>query len=443
MVPVQPMRLLFIRPKSRTFVHAPLGFLHLASALRSRGHEAAILDGMAAEVTPEIAAAKAREWSAGAIGFGGMSCEYPENRVFALRLRALMPGATFVFDGAHASGNPEQCLGDGADFVLVGEGEVTLPRLLDSMPSGCSPSRVWVGAPPDLEREPEPAYDLVDMESYMRASCPWFFPQGRRALPVMTSRGCPYRCSYCHSTHGKQFRGISPLRVVDRIASLVHRYRVDEVMIVDDIFNADLERAKDICRELIRRKLGVRLQFPYGLRGDRCDREVIRLMRLAGTHYFGIAIETAAPERMKKIGKNLDIEACWRTACWAREEGIEVCGFFMIGFPGESLSEARTTADLALAAPLDWVFMSLAAAYGGTRLRDEIGEAQLDVRFPFAASASVSELRRIRRSLYLRFYSRPRHLLRLLRTLSDRENWGKVGSAVLQRLRLNNDIALN
>lgn len=437
------MRLLFIRPKSRTLVHAPLGFLHLASALRSHGHEAAILDGMVAEVTPEVAAAKAREWSASAIGFGGMSCEYPENRAFALQLRALAPGAIFVFGGAHASGNPEQCLKDGADFVIVGEGEVTLPRLLDSIPSGCNPLRIWIGTPPDLEQQPEPAYDLVEMESYMRTSCPWFFPLGRRTFPVVTSRGCPYRCSYCHSTHGKQFRGISPARVVERIANLAQRYRVDEVMIVDDIFNADLERAKDICRELIRRRLGVRLQFPYGLRGDRCDRELIRLMRLAGTHYLGIAIETAAPERMKKIGKNLNIEACWRTACWAREEGIEVCGFFMIGFPGESLNEARVTAELALVAPLDWLFMSLVAAYGGTGLRSEIGEARLDVRFPFAATASISELRRIRRSLYLRFYSRPRHLFRLLRTLSDWGNWGKVGRAVLHRLQPNNDIALN
>jgi len=166
-------------------------------------------------------------------------------------------------------------------------------------------------------------------------------------------------------------------------------------------------------------------------------------MRLAGAHYFGIAIETVAPERMKRIGKSLNIEACWRTARWAHEEGIEVCGFFMIGFPGESLNEARTTAEVARSAPLDWVFVSLAAAHGGTRLRDEIGMAQLDVRFPFAASVPVAELRRMRRSLYLRFYSRPRRLYRLLRLLSDRRNWGKVGSALLQRLRVNDDIALN
>ena len=437
------MRLLFIRPKSRTFVHAPLGFLHLASAVRNRGHEVAILDGMVAEITPEIAAARAREFGVDAIGFGGMTCEYPENREFALRLRALVPGVTVIFGGAHASGNPEQCIGDGADFVVVGEGEITLPGLLDSITSGKRPTAVCTGVPPDLEEEPEPAYDLVDMELYLRGSCPWFFPQRRRAFPLITSRGCPYRCSYCHNLHGKRFRGISAIRVVDRIASLVHRYRVDEVMVVDDIFNADLERAKEICRELIRRKLGIRLQFPYGLRGDRCDRDLIRLMRLAGTHYFGMAIETVSPERMRKIEKNLNIESCLRTAGWAREEGIEVCGFFMIGFPGESLSEARATAEFALAAPLDWVFMSLVAAYGGTRLHHEIGTERLDGRFPFAASVSFSELRRMRRNLYQRFYSRPRRLFRLLRTLSHRRNWGKVGGAVLQRLQLNDDTSLN
>jgi len=182
------MRLLFVRPKVRTSVHAPLGLLHLASGLRSRGHEAAILDGMVAEVTPEVAALKVREWSADAVGFGGMSCEYPENNAFALRLRQLIPSVTFIFGGPHATGNAEQCLREGADFVVTGEGEVVLPRLLDSMLSGHAVSRVWIGVPPDLEQEPEPAYDLVDMESYIRASGPWFFPHGRRPFPVMTSR---------------------------------------------------------------------------------------------------------------------------------------------------------------------------------------------------------------------------------------------------------------
>ena len=398
---------------------------------------------MVARVTPETVAARARVWNADAIGFGGMSCEYPENRAFALRLRELLPKIPILFGGAHASGNPEQCLQDAADFVLVGEGEITLPRLLDSLRDKPSASRLWVGTPPDIEEESPPAYDLVDMEAYLRGPSPWFFPGGRRAFPLLTSRGCPYRCSYCHSIHGKKFRGISPDRVVDHIASLAARYRVDEVMIVDDIFNADLERAKEICRQLIRRQLPVQLQFPYGLRADRCDRELIRLLRLAGTHYFGMAVETASLTRMKSIGKNLNIETCWRTAAWAHEEGIEVCGFFMIGFPGESLDDVRATIRCARKSPLDWVFVSLVAAYGGTRLRDETPTYQGDARFPFVASVSVPELRRMRRNLYLQFYSRPNHAFRLLRTLSDVRNWSKVGSAVLQRLRVNNDVALN
>jgi radical SAM superfamily enzyme YgiQ (UPF0313 family) len=125
------LRILFIRPKTRTSVHAPLGFLHLASGLPSRGHESAILDGMVSRITPETAACRAREFHADVIGFGGMSCEYPENRAFAVRLRQLLPGVTTIFGGAHASGNPEQCLQDAADFVLAGEGEITLPRLLN------------------------------------------------------------------------------------------------------------------------------------------------------------------------------------------------------------------------------------------------------------------------------------------------------------------------
>ena len=137
------MRVLLVRPKSRTLVHAPLGFLHLASALEARGHSVSILDGMTTRVTPDSTAVLASKSGAGAVGFGGMSCEYPENREFAAALRARLPDVRVVFGGPHATGNPQLCLRDCADYVVTGEGEITFPRLLDALTAGRPPQRIW------------------------------------------------------------------------------------------------------------------------------------------------------------------------------------------------------------------------------------------------------------------------------------------------------------
>ena len=125
--------------------------------------------------------------------------------------------------------------------------------------------------------------------------------------------------------------------VLDQMEWLVKEYGVREFMIVDDIFNFDLERAKTICRGIVERGLKVHLQFPNGVRGDRFDEELIALMKAAGTHYMAIAIETVSEKFQKLVRKNLKIDRARQSLEWARKHRIEVSGFFMIGFPGETL----------------------------------------------------------------------------------------------------------
>ena len=131
---------------------------------------------------------------------------------------------------------------------------------------------------------------------------------------------------------------MSASKVVDEIEQLVTRHGVEELMMVDDIFNFDLERAKDICRGIVDRGLRVHLQFPNGVRGDRFDEELVALMKRAGTHYMAIAIETTSDKYQSLIRKHLKLDKAQQTIQWARKYDIEVCGFFMIGFPGETLA---------------------------------------------------------------------------------------------------------
>lgn len=468
------MEIAFVRPVARSnryIQNVPLNYIHLAAYLRAHGHNPHILDMVFDDVTPQAVDAFLRQRGVRAVGIGCMTCEFPQAAAQARRLKQAHPGMIVIMGGAHPSGGPEDCLATGAvDYVIAGEGEIALTRLLDALQRGQQPNNIaglWrirdgciipnvPAEVPDVELLPRPAYDLLDLEKYFQLDSPWHFPKSNRVVQFLTSRGCPYRCSYCHTIHGKRYRGVSPGQIIDQMAWLVRDYRVEEFMIVDDVFNFDLERAKQICRGIIERKLNVHLQFPNGVRGDRFDEELVRLMAQAGAHFMSIAIETVSEKFQKLIRKNLKIEKAMEAIRWGRKYGVEVCGFFMIGFPGETLEEVRQTIDFALSAPFDTILISMVTPFKGTELRNDIQAGRfgmpdsetleaLDQLFPVVHNEVLPAemLRRIQMNAYWRFYLRPRTMLRLARRLTSARNIRKVIRAVRQRAISDEVVSVN
>lgn len=464
----------FVRPPApfnRYIQNVPLNYIHLAAWLRQAGREVHILDMVIDGITPEYVDHYLREHSIGVVGIGCMTCEFPAAVEEARRLKATHPGIRIVFGGPHPSGDPEECLRTGVvDYVIVGEGEISLTALLEDLAAGREPGvlpGVWsmtgdtvLPAPqspvPNVHELPRPAYDLLDLEKYFRLDSPWHFPKSQRAVQFITSRGCPYQCSYCHEIHGKKFRGMAPEVVLDQMEWLVRKFGVREFMIVDDIFNFEPERAKQICRGIIERKLHIHLQFPNGVRGDRFDEELVILMKQAGTHFMAIAIETVSEKFQKLIRKNLKIDRALQTIQWVNQHDIEVSGFFMIGFPGETLEEVRKTADFAVNAPLDTIFLSIVSPFKGTKLRtdmlngrfgemDSDGMQALDQLFPIIHNRQLPAelLSRIQRETYWRFYMKPRSLMNLGKKLTNGRNVKKIVRAVKRRITEREAVSVN
>jgi anaerobic magnesium-protoporphyrin IX monomethyl ester cyclase len=458
------MLMAFIRPMAqanRYIQNVPLNYVHMAAWLREHGHSAQIFDHVFDDVTHELVDTAIRERRIRVVGIGCMTCEFPQAVEEAKRLKNVHPDLKIVFGGAHPSGDPEECLATGAvDYVIVGEGEIALTALLDVIEVGKTPAGIpglWsvndghftglgVAAQPDVTTLPLPAYDLLDLEKYFHLDSPWHFPKSNRVVQMITSRGCPYHCSYCHEIHGKKYRGQPPERVLDEMEYLSRKLGVEELMVVDDIFNFDLERAKVICRGIVERGLNMHLQFPNGVRGDRFDEELVDLMAKAGTHFMAIAIETTSEKFQNLIRKHLKVEKAMQTVRWGRQHGIEVSGFFMIGFPGETREEVQKTIDFALTAPLDSIFVSIVSPFKGTVMRTDIQEGRfgqmnqaaldgLEQLFPVVHNDTLSaeELRKIQRNAYWRFYTKPRSLVSLAKRMTNRHNLQKVFRAVRKR----------
>jgi len=471
---VNPLNILLLRPSytiNRYSRSVPLSYLVLGAYLRENGHVPYILDMLFPSVTWETVDECIRENGIEIVGIGCMTCEYHEAVGAAREMKERHPDLPIVFGGAHPTGNPRQCLETGlVDYAVCGEGEEALTALLNAMDNDEVPSGihgVWFfrkgkmvangkALAVDLEPLPIPAYDMVDLNAYFAMDPPWHFPESRRVIQFITSRGCPYKCSYCHRLHGKQARLLSAENVLCQMETLHREYGVEEFIIVDDIFNVDLKRAKAICRGIVERELKIHIQLPNGVRGDVFDEELMMLLAKAGTHYLAVAIETATPRLQKLIRKNLKINVALDTVRLAKKYKIEVGGFFMIGFPSETRDEVMASIQLALHNPFDVVFFSIVTPYEGTEIRQDILngvfgpeakaalESDPESEFPVIYNDSLTPERlfSIRRKAYLRFYLNPVRMWNLIKKMRHPVYAKQIIVAVFRRLFRNGEVTV-
>ena len=117
----------------------------------------------------------------------------------------------------------------------------------------------------------------------------------RRHMLLFTSRGCPFKCIYCHEVQGKKFRARSPENVLKEMHTLKTQWGINDFEVVDDIFNFDRGRMLDILDRIVASKLEPGLHFPNVLRTDMLDEGQIKVLRRAGTFFLCAAVETASP----------------------------------------------------------------------------------------------------------------------------------------------------
>ena len=320
------------------------------------------------------------------VGIGAMTID--EGRLFecARRVRKARPDALILAGGPHASLNPGRCLEEPAlDGVVIGEGERTVVELVDALARGGDPRTIagtgWRAedgqpsfAPPralveDLDDLPLPAWDLVDLDRYSRYFNFHDLPLVAPPYSTMiTSRGCPWSCTFCHNLFGRRARLRSADGVVDEMERLVRRHGVHEIHIIDDVFNIDGDRLIAICDEILRRDLRIRLAFPNGIRGDLITADQLHKLRDAGCYSVNFALETASPRLQRLIGKRLDVDRVLENSRLARELGLIVSGFVMLGFPTETREEMEATVKTVVDSAFDMPRLFEVCPFPGTEL---------------------------------------------------------------------------
>lgn len=289
-----------------------------------------------------------------------------------------------IAGGPYPSDDTDGCLNSGyLDCAVIGEGEITFNEFIGRL----FEKKDWkdiqgiafrnngsvVKTPPrffidNIDMLPIPDYSVIDLDQFSNQFLTFTSKISKPHANIMTTRGCPYRCAYCHNILGKKFRVRSPENVLAEIRYIHDNFGITDFQIIDDIFNLDMERAKRICDLIIQSKMKLTFSFPNAIRGDRMDKELTDKMREAGTKFMSIAVETGSPRLQKLIKKNLDLDKVFETIKYVAEVGIITRGFFMFGFPTETEEELDQTIEYAKSSSLLGATFFTVVYFPGTEL---------------------------------------------------------------------------
>jgi len=409
----------------------PIGIAYLTAVLEKSGYDVTVIDCPALGIDHENLGAKIATIEPSVVGITSVTPMIQSALLAAHVAKEKCPNTIVILGGPHVTFMDEQILSENpeVDVVVRGEGEQTLLELMRHVSNfgdlheiaGITfrnngriirtPNRPFIQ---NLDELPRPAYEQLPLKKYQLF--------GKTILPIMTSRGCPFRCSYCVSSrlNGVKFRARSPKNVVDELEWLRDTHGADAFSFYDDAFTFDIERAGKICEEIKNRNIG--LPWDCQTRVDRISKEVLVKMREAKCQLVSFGVESGSQKILDAVNKRTTVEQNERAIGWAKEVGISVSISVIIGYPGETPDTLKQTMDFIRKVEPDYVYLCLATPYPGTALRELVKElgwnmsiewSQYDLQTPVFENPLLpnDELLEARKEFYNNFYS-PKYILR-------------------------------
>ena len=365
----------------------PLGIMSIAAYLEARGIDTEIIDCYGTHLTGTALSDEILRRNPDAVAFSCTTSSFLEGYQIAELLKERKPDLPVVFGGAHACSVGVSLLNlfPAIDCLVLGEGEQTMYELAASGFStpGTIPGVAFredgkgtLSAPRELIKNlddlPFPAYHRLP-DFPRRYNLPLFSYPTAPNTSVISSRGCPYNCSYCdRSVFSRGFRFNSPEYITEHLAYLHRDFGIRHVFFYDDLFTFDRKRVAEFC-ELKEKK---RLQVTYNCiaRLEHVDDELLSLLKRSGCWQVNFGIESGDPEVLKKHRKFYGLDDVQRKLGMVRDAGMRVKGLFMIGLPGENEESIRRTIEYALSLPLDEINVTKFTPFPGAPIYANIRE---------------------------------------------------------------------
>jgi anaerobic magnesium-protoporphyrin IX monomethyl ester cyclase len=305
----------------------------------------------------------------------------------ALRIKLHNRKVKIVMGGPWATSNADYIIKHRiADVVVLGEGEYVFKDLVDRMEKHQSiedvTGTVLNGENGNLIRNPK--RDFIKNLDDLPYPAWELFPHSKKYFnhyrhlpmyPMMITRGCPYGCIHCtKEIHGYKIRKRSVDHVLGEMKYLIKKFKVQEIIIVDDNFTFDVKYAESIFDAIHQANLNIHLLLPNGVRADTLNPRLLKKMRRAGVYGFAIGVESGVQSIVKKIGKNLELNKVRYAAKISKEHGFLLRAFFILGLPYDSLKTMRQTIQFAKEIDPHIAYFYVATLFPGTSMYDIVKE---------------------------------------------------------------------
>lgn len=437
----------------------PLGIGYVGAVLRKSGFNVDVVDCIPLKLNKEKLAEILKGKKPKIIAFTATIISIGHAVETAKYLKENLPADTiFVIGGPHFTSLPKKTMQESCfDFGIIGEGEYAFLELASMIEKGEKEfsdvkSLVWRKDNEivvnqkrdfikDLDLLPYPARDLFPPLKYYKP-----MPGGYKRLPfvhMVTSRGCPYRCTFCdRSVFGEQFRARSAKNVVDEIESLINKYGIKEIKFYDDLFTFDKNRVIDICNEILNR--GIDISWSCSSRVNTVDEDMLKKMKQSGCWQIDYGIESGNQDVLNKMKKGIILKQSEQAVRWTKKAGIKNRAFIIIGMPGETKKSIEDTIRFVKKLPLDVVAFYVVMIYPGNELYETVKKQGKLLHEDFSQYSSLIDVKNsrlhyvpdglteeyIKKSIsraYKEFYLRPSYIIRQLlsiRSLMDvRRYW--------------------
>ena len=442
--------------------YPPLSLLAIATYLKEHStHEVSILDGLLhqysyTEMEERIAAHAPDVVGITAFTVGLIDARKTVQAARSAGVKHVLLGGPHVNDFPRESGFfPD------IDAAVCGEGQATLPPILealeegkplDDLPGVITMKKAQETASACIERpmlsDDLDTYPLLDLKLIEYQRYYDVLGKGELFTTIITSRGCPYRCTFCNTPRDR-YRTMSAGRICEEIEEKL-RLGVREIYFVDDTFNITNGRVREMCEEILRRGLKFRWTARFRVKG--VDRALLTLMKRAGCNRLQFGVEQATDEALRLLQKGVSIAEIENAFRLCREVGIRTVAYFMLGTQVEKTREdLLRTIDFSIRLQPDFVMYNIMTPFPGTTLFDEglaQGVLKLEPWLDFIRNPSEDfvpqtwdqyfkpdELGEYLHLAYRKFYFRPRFILQNLRELNNIRDFMRKAKAGLTLLK--------
>ena len=424
-----------------------LGLGYLASYLLHKNLECKVVDAKFEGLKLDSVASRIQAYKPHIVGITMMTEDFGQASLVAKWIKEIDSTIITIVGGPHPTAVPSKTLHDDKnyDVAVWREGELTLYEIAMALREGNIQERLgsirgiaYKAKEDIIQTEPRPFFARLDELSFPA----WqLFPvNSDTRYPLITGRGCPYRCIFCQRPYGNKPRLRSVENILAELEHLVDNFDCKNISFFDETFTLNRRRILRFLDAFIANGYSKIIQWDCETRVDHVDQSLLRKMREAGCHSIGFGIESGNENILTITDKGTTKEQAQNAVKWAKDAGLFVQTYFILGYPFETEKTANDTIRFAKELDANSAEFSLLTPFPGTKVlelaRQGIGGLHLlsedyrDYSLQLSEAMEIEnlplrKLKRLQLKGYLIFYLRPKRFLTLFK-LTNIKRWPKI-----------------